>query len=85
MKYKKIINAGIEYTLKTRPVCIASDTFADAVKEFNRNLAFEAGAKWIIEKTCEWLKENAYFSVNDLTGSLDEQNLVDRFRKAMEE
>ena len=36
-----------------------------------------------IDKACEWLRENAYFSVNDNTGSLDEQDLVERFRKEM--
>lgn len=37
-----------------------------------------------IDKACEWLKEFANFSVNDNTGSLDEQDLVERFRKAMQ-
>lgn len=37
----------------------------------------------IIDKACEWLKEFANFSVNDNTGSLDEQDLVERFKQAM--
>lgn len=40
-------------------------------------------ANEVIDKACEWLRENAYFSVNCNTGSLDEQDLVERFRKDM--
>ena len=45
----------------------------------------EAMREKLIDKACEWLKEWAYFSVNDLTGSLDEEDLIKRFRKAMED
>lgn len=44
--------------------------------EYTRTDAF-------IEKACEWLKENTYFYVNDYTGSLNEENLIEDFRKAM--
>lgn len=50
---------------------------------------FYAGAysaqRFLIDKACEWLKNEAYFSVNDNTGSLDHEDLISRFRKAMEE
>lgn len=38
-----------------------------------------------IEKACKWLKENAYFYVNDFTGSLNDNMLVNEFHKAMKE
>jgi hypothetical protein len=38
-----------------------------------------------VDKACEWLKNNAYFYVNDLTGSLDEISLIEDFKKALEE
>lgn len=36
-----------------------------------------------IKEVCKWLKENAYFYVNDYTGSLNDDMLVDEFRKTM--
>lgn len=36
-----------------------------------------------IKGACKWLKENAYFYVNDYTGSLNDDMLVDEFCKAM--
>jgi hypothetical protein len=51
--------------------------------------AFEAGAEWaqmfIINKARRWLKENAHFYVSDFTGTLDENKLIEDFKKAMEE
>ena len=38
-----------------------------------------------INKACNWLNEWAHLSVNDLTGELDEKDLIERFRKAMME
>jgi hypothetical protein len=38
-----------------------------------------------VKKACKWLKNNAYFYVNDLTGSLDEIRLIENFKKALEE
>lgn len=43
---KEIRQAGIEYTLKNRPMCIGGDAFSEMVEEMNRNHAFEEGAKW---------------------------------------
>ena len=42
--------------------------------EYTRTDAF-------IDDACKWLKENAYFYVNDYTGSLNEDKLVEDFRK----
>ncbi len=35
----------------------------------------------LIEDACKWLKENAYLYVNDYTGSLYEDKLIEDFRK----
>ena len=48
----------------------------DSDIEYTRTDAF-------IEKACEWLKENAYFYVNDYTGSLNEDRLVENFKNYM--
>lgn len=86
---EQIRQASIEYTYKDRPMCIGGGTFSEIIDEMNRNYAFEAGAKWAdkttIDKACEWLQNWASLSVNDTTDSLDEEDLVKRFKKAMEE
>lgn len=43
---QQIIQAGIEYTVKTRPTGIGGDAFSELVDKMNRNHAFEEGAKW---------------------------------------
>ena len=45
---EEIIDAGIAYTMSTRPNVICGDAFAedDLVRQLNRNKHFEAGAKW---------------------------------------
>ena len=53
------------------------------VRDPNIEAACTQIANEVVDKACEWLRENAYFSVNDNTGSLDEQDLVERFRKYM--
>ncbi|MEE1517366.1 MAG: hypothetical protein UF228_07195 [Lachnospiraceae bacterium] len=58
--------------------------------------AFLDGAKWadanpqfskekFIEKACWWLRETAHFYVSDFTGELDDNGLLEDFKKAMEE
>lgn len=38
-----------------------------------------------IDKACEWIKQTAYFFVDDLTGTLDTEGLIKDFKKTMEE
>ena len=51
--------------------------------------AFEVGAEWehnrLVEKACWWLRETAHFYVSDFTGELDDNGLLEDFKKAMEE
>lgn len=43
---EEIIEAGIEYTMRTKPNMLAGDKFLEEMRKFNRNKAFEEGAKW---------------------------------------
>jgi hypothetical protein len=46
---EQIRQAGIEYTIKNRPMCIGGGAFSEVVDEMSRNRAFEEGAKWADE------------------------------------
>ena len=78
---EEIINAGIDYSINTCPVCMGGAAFGEKIREYNRNPSFEAGAKWadktMIEKACKWLLEGGYFVNNTET--------IDDFKRAMEE
>lgn len=62
-----------------------------AIADFDNGLTigFMDGAEWaqmfIVNKARRWLKENAHFYVSDFTGTLDENKLIEDFKKAMEE
>ena len=43
-----IIDAGVNYTLTTKPNCICSDE--KTMRDWNRNAAFEEGAKWTLAR-----------------------------------
>jgi hypothetical protein len=59
---EEIRQAGIEYTIKNRPVCISGGAFSEIADKMNRNHAFEKGAEWadktMIDKICNWLLDN---------------------------
>ena len=71
---EQIIEAGVEFTLQNCPMCIGGDNFAEAMREFNRNRAFEAGAKWadqtMLDKVCKWLESELY-NTYDVLGNED--------------
>lgn len=85
------IQAGIEYTCKNKPMCIGGDAFSKVIDGMNRNPVFEDAAKWadktMIEKACEWIKDNLfdYPWFDDDAPSFDENDIINDFRKAMEE
>lgn len=92
---EEIRQAGIEL-YRNRPMCIGGGAFSEMIDKMNRNYAFEEGAKWadehpqfdketFIEKACWWLRETAHFYVSDFTGGLDDNGLIEDFKKAMEE
>lgn len=72
----KMTRAALEYVEKHE--------FADAMD------AFEAGAEWMqntmIEKACEWLKENIWVYINyeGCSGEELENDVIEDFRKAMQ-
>ena len=98
---KAIIDAGVEYTMNTRPVSIGGAAFEEQMREFNRNYAFEAGAEWMLEKACEWIKSHidipyegrmteegpvAIDYINYATERLEyAEEVVNAFRKSLEE
>ena len=51
--------------------------------------AFEAGAKWMLEKAVKWLKENAQNYYEDAAMHdncwYDDEQMIEDFQKAMEE
>lgn len=66
-----------------------------SIKSFEYSVARQVAEKlWnkqknstdsLIDNACKWLKENAYFYVNDYTGGLNDDMLVNEFHKAMKE
>lgn len=46
---EEIIEASINYTMKNRPNVLGGGKFSEEMREFNRNKAFEEGAKWADE------------------------------------
>lgn len=50
---QRIEEASIEYTMRTRPMCIAGGAFADMAREINKNPAFIAGANYALHN--QWI------------------------------
>lgn len=76
---EEIIEASINYTMKNRPNVLAGDRFYEEMKIFNRNKAFEEGAKWadktMLDKIEQWLKKkNRGQWIGNLNRFLEEQN-----------
>lgn len=55
--------------------CVANACIKMAEWEYNR----------FMEKACLWLRETAHFYVSDFTGELDDNGLLEDFKRAMEE
>lgn len=87
---EEIINAGIAYTMSTRPNVIAGDAFADddTIRQINRNKGFEDGAKWadytMIHKTCDWLAKNYEDIGTRWMRGYKAEDLVEQFKDAIE-
>lgn len=43
---EEIIEAGIDYTMSVRPMCVGGLAFEEEIRQMNRNKSFEEGAKW---------------------------------------
>ena len=72
-------------TRREREILIASVSWTDKSLTVNEEKAFQAGARWadktMIEKTCEWIKKEV---LDDYQGVIWD-DIVEDFRKAMEE
>lgn len=87
---EKIRQASIEYTYRNTPMCIGGGAFSEMVDELNRNKSFEEGAKWadktMVDKACEWFEDVDFeMTYIDSEGLFDKEQLINDFRKAMEE
>lgn len=64
MTQEEIVDAGIDYTMRTCPVCIGGAAFEDMIRRYNRNSSFEAGANWakkkLLEEIIQWLSEELF-------------------------
>lgn len=84
---EEIKEASINYTRKNRLNVFVEDKYSEVMREYDRNKAFEEGAKWadktMIEKACEWLDIN--FPIIDSIGSLYKESFIKQFKKTMEE
>lgn len=96
MTQQQIIDAGIDYTMSTRPVCIGGAAFEEKIRQFNRNPSFEAGAtsakEQVIKEACEWLNDNLFEVTTgiDDTSVMSIENIglnefIEAFKKALEE
>lgn len=93
MTQQQIIDAGIDYTMCTHPVCMGGAKFEDMIRQCNRNPSFEAGAKWakenFIEEACELLERMIWeITYEDLEGNsvqhYDKMEFIEDFKKAMD-
>lgn len=89
MTQEEIVDAGIDYTMRTCPVCMGGAAFEDMIRKYNRNPSFEAGANWakerLIKEACDWLadRHNIEKHLNILTSRTED--LVKAFRQALDE
>jgi hypothetical protein len=85
MTQQQIIDAGINYTMSTRPVCMGGAAFEEQIRQYNRNPLFEVGATWakerLIKEACEYLESSLKHDLG-YYGALD---FVNTFRKVMDE
>lgn len=96
MTKEQIIDAGINYTMSTHPVCMGGAAFEDKIRLCNRNPLFEVGAEWakeeLIKEACEWLNNNLFEVITgiDDTSVISIENIglnefIEAFKKALEE
>lgn len=72
-----------EYLWKEHQILGGCCSSIDSLKYSVAREVVEKLTDIFIEKACSWLKENTYFYVNDYTGSLNEDVLIDEFRTYM--
>jgi hypothetical protein len=99
MTQEEIVDAGIDYTMRTCPVCIGGAKFEEKIRQYNRNASFEAGAKWakeqITKEITQWLSEelfedkvtsNPYYNSNVKSKRYDTVNeFIEALKKAIDD
>lgn len=92
MTQEQIIDAGINYTMSTHPVCMGGSAFEDMIRQCNRNPLFEVGATWakenLIKEACELLERMIWeVTYEDLKGNsvqhYDKVEFIEEFKKAL--
>jgi uncharacterized damage-inducible protein DinB len=90
--------AAVEHADKQLQKVDEFDFAVAAIADYDNGFidGFKQGAQWadahpqsskeeFIEKACWWLRETAHFYVSDFIGELDDDGLIEDFKKAMEE
>ncbi len=90
--------AAVEHADKQLQKVDEFDFAVAAIADYDNGFTdgFKQGAKWadahpqsskeeFIEKAAEWIKDNVYLYVSDLSGTVFEQQLKEAFIAAMEE
>ena len=84
---EQIIEAGIDYTMSVRPMCVGGLEFEEDIRKMNRNKSFEEGAKWadktMIDKACDYLYKLNQMNFKEYGRHCPLVNVRD-FREAME-
>lgn len=90
MTQQQIIDAGINYTMSTRPVCMGGAAFEEQIRQYNRNPLFEVGATWakenLIKEVINWMQEQVYqeYSGGPLVRLITDE-MIENFKKVIEE
>ena len=86
---EQLNNAAFDYVNQGGTTAEWSDGWEEFSDAEYIEEAFKAGVEWeherLVEKACWWLRETAHFYVSDFTGELDDNGLLEDFKKAMEE
>ena len=88
------IEASIDYQMSTNPTALGGAAFEDMIRKMNVNHSFVAGAEWadktMLDRVCNWLKENMCFTTALAHGMVCYQCaaiecFISDLRKAIEE
>lgn len=90
--------AAVEHTDKQLQRVDEFDFAVAAIADYDNGFTdgFKQGAQWadahpqfsreeFIDKAAEWIRDNVYLYVSDLSGTVSEQQLTEAFTAAMEE
>lgn len=85
MTQEEIVDAGIDYTMRTCPVCMGGAAFEDMIRRYNRNPSFEAGANWAKERVIEEAYEYLESSLKPVLGYYGAADFANTFKKAIDD